>query len=171
MRKVSEKIFTTLIIILLIQLLISSNVLAVPHSIFGYTEYKDGNYPLDADVIVYNQDLGEYFNNSKVINNGSYFFDVGSETLNWKDGNQLVITIIQNDDEDYLEWSGTGYITIDLDLSYQEVSLIELSPPDGYVIDNKDGTDKGGLNPFFYLLIIIVILIIILISFLYYKRR
>lgn len=166
-----KKIFLIIMILFLFQLLISSNAYAVPHSIFGYCVYKDGNYPLNSDIIVYNQDLDEYFNKSKVLEDGSYIFDVGSETLNWQDGNQLVITIIQNDDEDYLEWSGTGYITIDLDLSYQEVSLIELSPPDGYVIDNKDGTDNGGLNPFFYLLIIIVVLIIILISFLYYKQR
>ena len=104
------------------------SIVALPHPIYGFAFYSDGNPAADATVYVLNLNNSEHIS-TNVLVNGEYVFDTGSPSPGWKEGEILLITIIQETNKTYLGWKGDSTITIDYGQAYQELPPIILNPP------------------------------------------
>ena len=83
--------------------------------------------------------------------------------------NILKISIIQNNDNEYLNWSGECYINIDLNFSSQQVDDIVLYPPSNY--KNGKNNKSVDLTNFIIYIILILILLTIITYIIYMKRK
>ncbi len=75
-------------------------VSAVPHSLYGYAIYEDGDFPVNATVDAKNLNSSDHIF-STVSNSGVYLFDCGSPGPDWGEGDEIKITITQNNSNEY----------------------------------------------------------------------
>lgn len=128
--EMANKSYMLIITIIAFCLLITlPDVLAVPHTVYGYAYYKDGKVKpaTNASVTVWNINKNEILKNITCIDNkGFYYFDVGSPGPNWSDGDIINIII-----EKYMgnqTWKGNATLKLDFGRPNQRMQDIYLSP-------------------------------------------
>lgn len=125
MSLMSGKTLIILSMIILMMCSISVMVSALPHSLLGYASYECGNLAVGASVDAENLNNSQHIY-ATVSSSGFYSFDCGSPGPDWMEGNEIKITIVQEDSDEYRGWSGIGYITIDKSVPHQQISNITL---------------------------------------------
>lgn len=131
------------------------SAVAQPHPLYGYAEYQNGTPAAEATVDVLNLNTSEHIS-SIVVSSGDYTFDTSNPTTEWKNGNILLITITQENNEAYSGWTGKTSITLDLSQSYQQIpdiTLEPLSPMSQYPPQppsQPSGTTTGYTNQNYY---------------------
>jgi hypothetical protein len=148
---------------------------AIPHTILGYVQYDDGIAPDNFYAIAYNKNLDEYFYNITIVEDGLYFFDVGSPGPDWKDGDEIIISVNENINEEYINWSGKISIILNFNSSFQQVEDIILFSPhennnQGNNNDKKIVEDDDNFITFLLLIILVFSIAIIVIYLLYIKK-